>query len=912
MAPKLTYEELEQRVEALERKTAQQAQQEKKLRLLSLAVEQSSESIAIANLDGNLEYVNNAFSEMHGYCAEELIGKHLSIFHTAEQMPFVEAANLELRQTGSFKGELRHVRRDGDIFPSMMHNSLIRDEKNNPIGMVGTLRDISGMKQVEKALQEREEKYRSLFDNALVGLFRTRIFDGKLIELNHRYAELAGYSTIEECFKNFIVSESYVDPNVRKQIIQDLKEHGKVRDYEAEIKRRDGTKFWVSFSAQIYPELDYLEGVLVDINHRKQAEKALRKSEEKYRLLVDNLPAVVYRGYKDWSVEFIDNKIGFLIGYTKDEFDTRKVKWNQLIVDEDIPSAKKAYIKASKSGRSYVREYRIRTKTGNNVWIQDRGQIIRNKKGKIQHVAGAFFDITEQRRAEEALKVSEKRYRAVVEDMPAMICRFLPDGTLTFVNNAYDSYFGKKQAELIGRNFFQFIPQEDRDKVRNHFSSLNREMPMITYEHQVIAPDGAIRWQEWTNRVLFDEKGRIVEYQSIGRDITENRLAQQEKAKIEKQLQQAQKMESIGTLAGGIAHDFNNILSAIIGYTDLALEETAESDPVHFNLKQVLDAGHRAKDLVKQILAFSRQGKQEPRPVMVSLIIKEVAKLLRATLPATIEIHTDLLSQSDFVLADATQIHQILMNLCINAGHAMRETGGILHISLTEVDFDVHSISDNPDLSPGAYLRLDIADSGHGMSAEVMERIFDPFFTTKERGEGTGMGLAVVHGIVKSYGGAINVSSEFGQGTTFKVFLPRLEAAPEPKRKEEAPIPKGKGRVLWVDDEAIQVNMGLMMLERLGYEVVTRTSSLEALEAFRAQPDSFDLVITDQTMPNLTGVGLAKELIQIRPDMPIILCTGFSEQTSPEKAVAMGIREFLLKPIIRRELAEAVRRALDQ
>ncbi len=523
-----------------------------------------------------------------------------------------------------------------------------------------------------------------------------------------------------------------------------------------------------------------------------------------------------------------------------------------------------------------------------------------------------FSDITEPKRREEKLRKSERRYRAVVEDMAAMICRFLPDGTLTFVNGAYCKYSGKKRDDLIGQNFFMFIPDKDKEKVKHHFLSLSKETPVKTREHQIVGPDGAVRWQEWTDRTLFDDKGYRVEYQSIGRDISEAKLAQEERKRMEKQLQQAQKMEAIGTLAGGIAHDFNNILAGIFGFSDLALNYVEMEDPVRHYLEQILQGGERARDLVQQILTFSRQTEQEKRPVRVAPLIKETVKLLRASLPATIEIKTEIDIQTDLILADPTQIHQILMNLCTNAGHAMRNTGGILGIRLIEMDLDPRSSLQYPDLREGPYLRLDVSDTGHGMPPEVVERIFDPYFTTKEKGEGTGLGLAVVHGIVKHHGGAVTVESDTEGFTTFHVLLPRVSMEPNPKPKAISDVPGGEESILFVDDEEMLVEFAQELLERLGYEVIAKTSSMEALETFRAHPEKFDVVITDQDMPNLAGVELARELLEIRPDIPIIMCTGFSYRINPEKAKALGFSAFLSKPVVARDLAQAIRSALDK
>jgi nitrogen-specific signal transduction histidine kinase/CheY-like chemotaxis protein len=399
----------------------------------------------------------------------------------------------------------------------------------------------------------------------------------------------------------------------------------------------------------------------------------------------------------------------------------------------------------------------------------------------------------------------------------------------------------------------------------------------------------------------------------IGRDITEQKEVEREKAALQERLQQAQKMEAIGALAGGIAHDFNNILSSILGFAELADLDIPENTKAKHNLQQSMKGALRAKDLVQQILAFSRQGKQERKPLNIKPIIKEGLKFLRASLPSTIEIRQNIEEDLGVIEADPTQIHQVLMNLCTNAAHAMDQNGGILDVSLRNLDVDGETSLSAMGVQPGPYLRLRVSDTGYGIPPETLKKIFDPYFTTKEVGKGTGLGLAVVHGIVKSYGGGIALSSEVGKGSTFDIYFPRIGGeSTSSDTGEGEPIPRGKHeRILLVDDEEMIVEIGRNFLEHLGYEVAARTGSVGALELFRVQSARFDLVITDMTMPNMPGDKLAQELLRIRPEIPIILCTGFSEHITEEKAKAMGIRGFVKKPLVMRELGKAVRSVLD-
>lgn len=394
-------------------------------------------------------------------------------------------------------------------------------------------------------------------------------------------------------------------------------------------------------------------------------------------------------------------------------------------------------------------------------------------------------------------------------------------------------------------------------------------------------------------------------------DVTEQKEAEEARAQLEDRLRQAQKMEAIGTLAGGIAHDFNNILAAILGYTELALGEAPDTGTIKSSLQEVMEAGYRAKDLVHQILTFSHHAEHERRPLQVRLIVKEVLKLLRASLPATIEIRPQLQAESAFVLADPTEIHQIIMNLATNAYHAMRDGGGVLEIGLSSVELDAQAIPAMPELREGRYVRLTIRDTGQGMDAATLERAFKPFFSTKEVGEGTGLGLSIVHGIVTDCGGAIQVLSEPGQGTSFHVYLPQVTATPQAKVLPERSFPGGNERVLLVDDEEPITRCGKYFLQSHGYTVTALTSSVEALDMFRLHPERFDLVVTDETMPKLTGSELAKELLAIRHDLPIVLCSGMIKDSVAEEVKKNGVREYLSKPFTSLQLGEAIRRALD-
>ena len=411
---------------------------------------------------------------------------------------------------------------------------------------------------------------------------------------------------------------------------------------------------------------------------------------------------------------------------------------------------------------------------------------------------------------------------------------------------------------------------------------------------------------------IFDNQGRVEMVVEHIRDITEQKRMEAERQNYEARLQQIQKMEALGTLAGGIAHDFNNILVAVIGYAELSLGSLTPQSPLHRNLNQILQAGVRARDLVHQILTFSRQEKREPKPLKMGNLVKEALEMLRSTLPSTIEITQHLSPNVGNVMADPTQIHQIIINLCTNAAQAMEEDGGSLTIDLSQVDLAARDVSAHPGIKPGSYVKLSVQDTGKGIEPDIIGKIFHPYFTTKDKGKGTGLGLAMVHGIIKSYGGFVDVKSRPGKGSVFHVCIPTIGQLPAHDDPQGGELATGKEHILLVDDEPLVIEVLQEMLELQGYRITTADGSLKALETFRKAPREFDLVITDMTMPKLTGDRLSLELKKIRTDIPIILCTGYSDKLADKSALDFGVQDFMSKPIKQADLVRTVRNVLDK
>ncbi|MCF8120379.1 MAG: PAS domain S-box protein [Deltaproteobacteria bacterium] len=547
-------------------------------------------------------------------------------------------------------------------------------------------------------------------------------------------------------------------------------------------------------------------------------------------------------------------------------------------------------------------------------WLFFTATPLRDRSGTLTGAVEFFQDITHQKEAEEELRQSEAFLNTLIDAIPIPVFYKDKAGRLLGVNQAFETFFSEARERLKGKTVFDIMPPESARILDAKDRVLMEHGGIQQYETQVTNQRGELRHIIINKSVFTDDQGGVNGLIGAILDITERKRAEEQRAQLETQLRQSQKMEAIGTLAGGIAHDFNNILMPLLLNAEMALEDLPEASPLKTNLQEVLKAGNRARDLVKQILAFSRQNQEQRSPLHVGPIVKEALKLLRSTLPSTIEIRQemDITPGRDTIRADPTQIHQVLMNLCTNAFHAMQDQGGTLTVGLTHVP-----IGDDADpalrgLNPGTYVKLTVGDTGGGMSPDIRDRIFEPYYTTKGKGEGTGLGLSVVHGIVKSHKGAVRVESEPGKGTTFQVFFPLFHSEVTVKEDLTSKIPGGNERVLFVDDEAVSVGVVETLLERLGYAVDTQTSSVEALKMFQNDPQRFDLIITDQTMPGMTGADLAKEIMRIRPRVPIILCTGFSEQINEEQAKEMGIRAFIMKPFVSRQLAKTVRGVLDE
>ena len=655
-----------------------------------------------------------------------------------------------------------------------------------------------------------------------------------------------------------------------------------------------------------------------ELAERQQAEKALKESEARYRRITESLTDYLYtvRVENGCAVETRHSPACLAVtGYSAEDFAADPYLWIRMVTpdDQELLKARTQQILEGQDIPSAI-EHKIIRKDGAMRWVSDNIILHRNDAGVLQSYDGVVKDIHEHKQAEMALRESEDRLAF------AMHMSHTGAWELNLLENTvqrtdiHDRIFGYETLlpHWTYEVFLDHVLPEDRPEVDQLFQEAVAEKSEWNFQCRIRRSDGEVRWIWAAGTHRLNREGNPA-LMGIVQDITESKHAKEEEEKLKTQLNQAQKMEAIGILAGGIAHDFNNILAAIFGYTEMAMEDAPPDSKFANDLDKVLISASRAKDLVKQILGFSRQSNVDRIPMKIQPLVKESLKMLRASIPSTIAIKENIHPGCEVILADPTQVHQIVMNLCTNASSAMEKTGGVLSIGMETTSVSAPASYDVQQLAPGEYVVLTVSDTGPGIRPDIIGKIFDPYFTTKEVGKGTGLGLSISHGIVTGYGGTITVESALGQGASFRAYFPVLQDETKEKEVERSPeAPRGQGRILYVDDEELLCEMCKDMLERLGYTVMVKSSSNEALAAFINDPTQFDLVITDQTMPEMTGADLARQMLRIRPGLPIILCTGFSNLVDEDSARAIGIREFALKPLTRSSIGKLIRKIFTE
>ncbi|MBN2427628.1 MAG: PAS domain S-box protein [Deltaproteobacteria bacterium] len=639
-----------------------------------------------------------------------------------------------------------------------------------------------------------------------------------------------------------------------------------------------------------------------DLLHRvrdlERNEKLLKEKNELLELAIDAVEDGVWEMDPRTGKTYYSPRWFTMLGYEPGELPATYETWRDLLHPADRGPLEEAVQKFLEDPQDlYSAEFRMRTRQGDWRWVHSRGKIMgRDEDGRISRMIGTHVDITERRQLEDSLRLTQFIY----EKASVGIFRVGADARILGVNDQAAKSLGYSKEELTSMSIFDIDPLATTDNWKDIWERfLDGEGDSFETIHR--HKDGTeLPVYITSNLLVYDGQQFSI---AFVQDITHLK-------RIEQALYQAQKMEAIGNLAGGIAHDFNNVLSAIYGYSQLAQLKVNNKEKVLEYIRNICLASDRAKELVQQILAFSRQGVSEKAPIDLGDNIKDALKLLKASIPSTIEMQENIAVERGVVHANRIQIQQVVMNLCANSAHALQSDGGKIVVELLPFEVCQGDFSDDPDIIPGRYLKLIVADNGHGIPADIQNRIFEPYFTTKKTGEGTGMGLATVHGIIKDHGGYIKVYSKPGTGTTFQVLFPVTGHNSLPDHERFEALPRGTERILFVDDEGSILEIGRTLLSNLGYRVEASTSPLDCLACFRARPDEFDLVLTDFAMPGMDGKIFVAEIRKIHPTIPIIVCTGFSANILSEEMTDLGIHSILMKPVSTSELAMTVRRAI--
>jgi PAS domain S-box-containing protein len=788
-----------------------------------------------------------------------------------------------------------------------------------------------GRRRSDDALRQSEERYRRLVDLSPDAVFIIQA--GRVLFVNPAGVQLLGARDAADVIGHTVADLVHPDElrPVLARIDEVLEGQRATVFQERRYTRFDGTPVDVEVAATLYPDPagPAIQVILRDISERKRAESVSRESEERFRQIAESIDEVFWITPPDKNrMIYVSPAYEKIWGRSCSDLYVNPRNWLAAIHPDDRDRVIHAALTKQSEG-TYDEEYRIVRPDGGERWIRDRAFPLRDSEGTIYRVVGLAEDITDRklvesqiralseqlearvvertvqlRDANEALRKADSRQRALLNAIPDVVFRIHRDGTfLDFSAPHGDTLLPPDR--IIGSNLTAAsIPDEVRVGLTSAIERALDSGTVVPMEY-ALTVDGSTR--QFEARIVRSGSDEVV---ATVRDITGRKSAEAHRERLEQQLRQSQKMEAIGTLAGGIAHDFNNILTAILGYAELLRAQVQGQTAVEERLAEITKAGARAKDLVSQILTFSRRQEHTRTTMSLGPAIEEALKLLRAAIPATIEIDAQVDSDLPPVLADATQIHQVVMNLAANAAAAMAGGPGRLTVRCAAVELDAAGAAD-AGLRAGPFVRLMIEDSGCGMPPEVLERIFDPFFTTKGPGEGTGLGLSVVHGIVKAHEGAILVDSRVGEGTAFRMYFPALTEREPSGARPRARMIAGRGEhVLTVDDEPALVELLRDQLHTLGYRVTAHVSPLEALADFLSRPLDFDVVLTDLTMPGMSGADLAERILKVRPDLPIVMATGYGHVMSEERAREIGLRPLLFKPFSMGALGDAIQDAL--
>ncbi|MCP4601554.1 MAG: PAS domain S-box protein [Proteobacteria bacterium] len=981
-----------------------------------------------------------------GYAAEEIIDQKASILHLpgeAKRFPSMQKTLLD--GSKGFSGETTLVRKSGERFSALFTLHPRFDSSEKLIGTLGVSIDITDLKQAELALQESKERYKLLYDNALAAMYTVSL-DGKPVSINDVGLSMLGYSSREDFFKNFEATNHWASPDEEIHLLGLLKEKGEVYNFETQAKTTVGKTFWTASSLRINAKENTLDAMVIDITERRRAEDALRKSEEKYRLLADNATDVIWTMNMEQRITYLSPSIEKLRGFTPDEalkismedgLTSDSYKVVVATIREEIARDGEPEVAPD---RSVTIELEQICKNGSTVWTEVTTSFLRDDNGSPIGFLGITRDITERKQAEEARLVSEKRMRSLIDQSPVSIQILDDSGNVIQANEAWEKLWGVPWEEFVK---LEYNMLEDKQLVEIGLMKFLEKayegevvtLPAAGYDAMTTSENGNKRWVRGSIYPIKDKSGKVVNIVLMHEDITDRRvaeeklssqknfidiaidslpgifylftqegkflrwnrnfeivsgytadeintmhpreffpveeqplvekrirevfskgessveanwlskdgtktfyfltgtlvvvegipcqvgmgvdinnrvIAEEERGKLESQLRQAQKMESVGRLAGGVAHDFNNLLTGITGNISLAQMDMSTDDPIYKMLGEIDRIAERAADLTRQLLAFSRKQIIEPKVINLNDLIENMYRMLGRIIGEDVEIKTLPLKRLGRIKADPGQVEQIITNLAVNARDAMPD-GGKLTIETVNVNLDEEYCKKHPYVEPGKYVMLAISDNGVGMVKETQSRIFDPFFTTKAEGQGTGLGLATAYGIVKQHGGHVEVYSEIGAGTTFKIYFPLVQSKAETITRTSplSHLPRGTETVYIVEDESMVRNIATKILTRLGYKVVSADDGLHALAAANDKGIPIDLLLTDIVMPNMNGRELAEKLHKQYPEMKVLFTSGYTENVIVHHGVLEEGLNFIGKPYTPQGLAEKVRKVLD-
>jgi len=849
---------------------------------------------------------NSFLERASGYSSEEIRTMHVLDFFPDDEKPKLQQAVEEVFTKGETYVEAEWKTRSGKRIP--YYFSARRIYSNGRPYLIGVGIDITERKRVERALEESEKKYRNIFENALEGIFRTTP-DGRLISANTAFARLIGYASTEEMINEVtdIGRQIYVKPEDRQALKRNLEEDsGPLEGVEIECRRKDGAHIWVSLNAWAVRDtkgkIICYEGTCGDITARKLAQDRLRESEQRYRLLAENSLVGVYM-HSEGNFVYANRRLAEMLGYTTEDLMQKKF-WEIVHPEhrEDIKAKGLGTYKGAEVPSQY--ECKVICRNGETKWVEVSAVRVTHQ-GQAA-VLGAFIDITEKKNAMDALTKSEALMKAILNGITTNIAFVNKDMEIMWVNKAAADSISQLPSQMIGRKCHELWA--DPDKPCEECPTAMAFRTRNSHHLEMVTPDGRV-WDE-RGEPVFDAQGQLIGVVEIAQDITERKKADEERESLRAQLFQAQKMEAVGTLAGGIAHDFNNLLTVVLGFAEVLLLQKDRDHPDHADLQKICHAARNGADLVQRLLTLGRKAEPRPVPMNLNRLVLRVEKLLRRTIPKMIYFQSVLSDEAPEINADPSQMEQVLINLAVNARDAM-PNGGSLTVKTDKVLLDDVYCDLHVEARPGEYALLTVTDTGCGMDKETLGHMFEPFFTTKEMGRGTGLGLAMVYGIVNRHNGHITCHSEIGHGTTFKIYLPAIptEQATDDETSGRV-LALGRETVLLVDDEQFVRDLGARILTRFGYTVLQAANGKEAIEVFKRERDRISLVILDLIMPEMGGKECLAAILKMNPRMKVIVASGYS--TSACESAAMGAQGFIDKPFRVKDLLQEVRRVLDK